>query len=153
MLFGCSNEAKPTTPKEAFHEYSKARKRGDLTRMKTLLSAESLKMHEQEAKAQSATVDDILKRETLVSESQNIVKVRNEKVEGEKATLEVENFFGSWETVYFVREDGEWKIDKKGYADRMMQEIEQMTDQKLDQIIQGGGNMPADNTNTNSPAF
>jgi hypothetical protein len=64
----------------------------------------------------------IVKRETLFSESQNTLYFRNEKIEGDKATLEVKNSFGSWETVPFVREDNRWKIDKKGYADRMMQD-------------------------------
>ncbi len=59
--------------------------------MKLLLSAETIKMHELEAKAQSVTVDDIVKRETLFSEGQTTVKLRNEKIDGETATLEVEN--------------------------------------------------------------
>ena len=53
------------------------------------------------------------------------------------ATLEVKNSFGSWETVPFVREEGRWKIDKKGYADRLMQEVEQSTQQMDDFINQG----------------
>lgn len=94
-------------------------------------------MHEQEAKAQNVPLEDIVKRETLFAEDQKTVKLRNEKIEGDKATLEVENSFGSWETVPFVFEDGNWKIDKKGYADRLMQEIEQ-NNQQLDDIINQG---------------
>ena len=105
--------------------------------MKLLLSAETIKMHELEAKAQSVTVDDIVKRETLFSEGQTTVKHRNEKIDGETATLEVENSFGAWETVPFIKEDDVWKIDKKGYADRLMQEIEQ-NNQQLDDIINQG---------------
>jgi len=105
--------------------------------MKLLLSAETIKMHELEAKAQSVTVDDIVKRETLFSEGQTTVKLRNEKIEGETAVLEVENSFGAWETVPFIKEDDVWKIDKKGYADRFMQEIEQ-NNQQLDDIINQG---------------
>ncbi|MDQ3219361.1 MAG: hypothetical protein M3Q26_01245 [Acidobacteriota bacterium] len=105
--------------------------------MKLLLSAETIKMHELEAKAQSVTVDDIVKRETLFSEGQTTVKLRNEKIDGETATLEVENSFGAWETVPFIKEDDVWKIDKKGYADRFMQEIEQ-NNQQLDDIINQG---------------
>jgi hypothetical protein len=105
--------------------------------MKLRLSAESIKMHEQEAKAQNVTLDDIVKRETLFSEGQKLVRLRNEKIDGDKATLEVENSFGTWETVPFVREDGGWKIDKKGYVDRLMQEVEQSTQQMDDFINQG----------------
>ena len=134
---GCAGESKPDTPVEAFKSYISAVKRKDTTRMKLLLSAESIKMHEQEAKAQNVTLDDVVKRETLFSEGQKVVEFRNEKIEGETATLEVKNSFGSWETVPFVRENGDWKIDKKGYADRLMQEVEQSTQQMEDFINQG----------------
>lgn len=147
---GCSGESTPATPKDTFYTYSKARKKKDLTTMKMLLSSETMKMHSQEAKAQGVTVDEIVQRETLISESQSVLKVRNEVIEGEKATLEVENSYGTWETVPFVFEDGQWKIDKKGAAERLQQDIESMTDEKLDQLIeQGGVSAPA---NTSPPA-
>lgn len=50
-LTSCAGEDAPATPKETFLTYSKARKKKDLTTMKMLLSEESKKMHEQEAKA------------------------------------------------------------------------------------------------------
>lgn len=105
--------------------------------MKMLLSAESIKMHEQEAKAQNVTLDDIVRRETLFTEGQKTVEFRNQKIEGDKASLEVKNSFGSWETVPFVREDDEWKIDKKGYADNLMNDFEQ-NNQQMDDIINRG---------------
>lgn len=110
--------------------------------MKLLLSSESIKMHEQEAKAQNLTLDDVVRRETLFTEGQKTVEFRNEKVEGEKATLEVKNSFGTWETVPFIREDDEWKIDKKGYADRMMQDFDQNANQQIDDIINQGKQPP-----------
>ena len=102
-----------------------------------MLSSESIKMHEHEAKAQSLTLDDIVRRETLFTEGQKTVEFRNQKIEGEKATLEVKNSFGSWETVPFVREEDEWKIDKKGYADRLLQEFQQ-SNQQMDELINQG---------------
>jgi len=135
---GCgARESKADTPVEAFKSYISAVKRKDTTTMKLLLSAGSIKMHEQEAKAQNVTLDDVVKRETLFSEGQKVVEFRNEKIDGDAATLEVKNSFGSWETVPFLREDGDWKIDKKGYADRLMQEVEQSTQQMDDFINQG----------------
>ena len=106
--------------------------------MKILLSNATIKMHEKEAKAQGLTVDDIVKRETLFSENQKSVEFRNEKIDGEKATLQVKNAYGSWETVPFVREDGVWKIDKAGYADQLMQDVEE-NNKKIDQMINNGG--------------
>ncbi len=131
----CAGESKPATPKETFQTYTKAVKAKDITAMKLLLSAETIKMHEQEAAAQKVTLDDIVKRETLISEGQAVVKVRNEKIDGERATLEVENAFGSWETLPFVFENGQWKIDKKGYSDQLMRDIEEInrqTDEEID---------------------
>src|SRR5215204_5786844 len=133
----CASESKPDMPVESFKAYVNAVKQKDTTRMKLLLSADSIKMHEQEAKAQNVTLDDIVKRETLFSEGQKTIEFRNQKVEGEKATIEVKNSFGSWETVPFVREEDEWKIDKKGYADRLIQETEQPNQEMEDLINQG----------------
>lgn len=125
---------RPATPKETFMTYIKALKAKDYTTMKLLLSDATIKMHEKEAKAQGVTVDDIVKRETLLSENQTAVEYRNEKVDGDKASIQVKNSYGSWETVPFVREDGVWKIDKQGYADQMLNDIEDQ-EKKLDELI------------------
>ena len=134
FFVSCSGEHKPATPLETFKAYTKAISQKDTTTMKLLLSDATIKMHEQEAKAQNLTVDDIVKRETLFSQTQKEVKFRNEKIEGEKGSLEVQNSFGAWEIVPFVKENGAWKIDKKGYADQLMQEIEKNnSDDKFNQ--------------------
>lgn len=134
FMAGCSGESKPQTPVETFKTYTKAIKAKDTTAMKLLLSKATLEMHQLEAQAQGVTVDDVVKRETLFVESQKQVKLRNEKIEGDTATLEVENSFGSWETVPFIKEDNEWKIDKKGYAQRLMDEADK-SNKALDDII------------------
>ncbi len=103
--------------------------------MRVLLSEATLKMHERQAVAQGTTVDEIVKRETLFTENQRTVEFRDEKIDGDKATLMVKNSYGSWETVPFVKEDGVWKIDKKGFADRMIMDIEQENNRKLDELI------------------
>lgn len=136
----CTSENGPATPLQTFKTYTKAYKQKDAASMKVLLSRDSLKMSEQEAKAQGVSVDEIVKRETLFNPDQTTVEFRNEKVDGERATLEVKNSFGVWETVPFVKEDGVWKIDKKGYADQMLQDVEQ-SDKNLDNLI-NRGNQP-----------
>src|SRR5437879_4845443 len=110
MALACAGEQKPATPLETFQTYTKAIKKKDITTMKLLLSSGTIKMHEQEAKAQGVTVDDIVKRETLFSENQTTLKYRNEKINGDNATLEIMTQSGGWETVPFVKEDGVWKI-------------------------------------------
>ena len=106
--------------------------------MKVLLSNDTIKMHEQEAKAQGVSLNEIIKRETLISPDQTTVEYRNEKIEGDKASLEVKDPYGSWETVPFVKEDGVWKIDKKSYADELQNEIDE-SDRKLDELTNSGG--------------
>jgi hypothetical protein len=122
LLFGCG-ERQPATPLETFKTYTKAIKKKDTETMKLLLSDATIKMHEREAKAQNSTLDEILQRDTLFNPNQRSVEYRAEKIEGDKATLQVKNSFGSWETVPFIREEGLWKIDKEGQANQMMQEI------------------------------
>ena len=134
MIFAaCGGSSGPASPVETFKTYVKAYKNKDITTMKLLLSSETMKMHEQEAKSQGITVDDIVKRETLLAPDQTTVEYRNEKIEGDKATIEVKNSYGTWEAIPFVKENNEWKIDKKGYADQMMQEFEQR-DQQLNNM-------------------
>lgn len=136
LAASCGGELKPATPLETFKTYTKAIKAKDVGTMKLLLSKATLEMHQMEAQAQGVTVDEIVKRETLFTETQKTVRLRNETVEGDTATLEVENSFGSWETVPFVKEDGVWKIDKKGFAQRMMDDAEQQSKELDDKINQ-----------------
>lgn len=131
----CGAAAEPKSPVETMKTYTKAVKAKDTTTMKLLLSSETIKMLEQEAKSQNVVLDEIVKRETLFPESQKVFEFRNEKIEGEKATIEVKNSFSQWETWPFVFEDSQWKIDKKGYADRLMQDIQQQNDAAIEDVI------------------
>ena len=140
--------SEPASPLQTFKTYTKAIKAKDITTMKLLLSSATIKMHEKEAKAQGVTVDDIVKRETLFGENQKSVEYKNEKIDGDKATLQVKNSYGSWETVPFVREEGVWKIDKAGYADQMMKEIEEQN-KKVDDLFKNSQMQP-DTTTTNT---
>lgn len=125
---------KQLTPLETLKEYGEAYKKKDITTMKLLLSQESLKMHEQEAKAQNLTVDDIVRRETLFSENQKSAEFRNQKIEDERATIEMKDSGGIWNTVQFVKEDGVWKIDRRAFANTIQHEVEQKQNE-LDQMI------------------
>jgi len=131
---GCSGDSEPSTPRKTFEAYIRALKQKNTAAMKRLLTAETLKMHEQEAKSMGTTVDEIVKREMLVSEGQKVVEYRNEKIDGNKATLEVKTGRDSWDTVYFLLEDGVWKIDKKGWADQLMKEVEEEDRKSLDEM-------------------
>jgi cytochrome oxidase Cu insertion factor (SCO1/SenC/PrrC family) len=134
FLVSCAGESRPSTPIDTFKAYTAAIKKKDLTTMKLLLSESSRKMHEQEAKARGVTLDDVIKTQTLFKEDQTSVKLRNEKIDGEKATLEVQNSYGNWETLPFVKEEGIWKIDKQGFADQIIQDADQKA-KELDELF------------------
>lgn len=102
--------------------------------MKLLLSSGTIKILEQEAKSQGVTLDDVVKRDTLFPETVKTIEFRNERIDGQNATIEVKNQFGQWETWPLVLEDEQWKIDKKGYADRLMQDIEQRQNDAFDKL-------------------
>lgn len=130
LLFAAScGEKEPATPLQTLQTYQKAVQKKDTTTMKMLLSAETIKSMELEAKSQGVPLDDIVQRETLFPATQKAIDFRNQKIEGDKATIELKNSFGQWETWPFVLEDEQWKIDKKGYADRLMDDIQQQQDQ------------------------
>lgn len=118
-------ESKPSTPLDTFKAYTRAIKKKDLTTMKLLLSESSRKMREQEARARGVTLDDVMRTQTLFNENQTSVEFRNEKIEGDKASLEVKDSYGQWKTVPFVKEENIWKIDEQGYADQMIQDADQ----------------------------
>lgn len=137
LTFGCAVRQPALSPLETLQAYIKAIKKKDTTQMKLLLSQESLKMAEDEAKAQGVTVDEIVTRETLFTESQSTVKYRNVREEEDTASIEMEDSLGLWNTVHFIREEGIWKIDKKGFAKQIEQDVQQ-SQEELDRIINEG---------------
>lgn len=138
LFVACAGKPVPSTPLETLKSYTTAIKKKDPTQMKLLLSDASIKMAEQEAKAQNVALDEIMKRETLFGENQRSVEFRNEKVDGDRATIEMKDSFDSWITVPFVREEGNWKIDKQGFSNQMMQQIEDENNKQIDSIINQG---------------
>jgi len=137
LVYACAADEKPSTPLETLKAYTTAIKKKDTTAMKLLLSDSSIKMAKQEATAQNVNLDEIIKKETLFNETQTNVEFRNEKVNGERATIEMKDSSNLWNTVQFVREEGVWKIDKQGFANQMIQDFEQ-SDKQLDDIINQG---------------
>lgn len=135
LVVSCGTSKEPASPLDTYKTYIKAAKAKDITAMKLLVTAESLKLYEQTAKDLGLTADDIAVRDSLFNENQTVIKTRNETIDGDTATIEVQNNFGRWEIIPFLREDGVWKIDTKGYADRLIQNIEMENDQ-LDREIE-----------------
>ena len=124
-FLSCADNRRAATPLDTLKVYNLAIKQKDVAKMKSLLSKGSLKMAEEEAKAQGVSVDEIVQGETFYSPGQTTVKIRNEKIEGDKATIEVENSLGTWDTVPFIKEDGKWKIAKERFAEETLKKAEE----------------------------
>lgn len=133
----CSGGMRPQTPLDTLKAYHLAIIKKDATTMKSLLSKESIKMAEEEAKAQNISLDEVILRETMFPEGQKIVKFRDEKIEGDKASIYMLNPMGTWDMVPFIKEGGYWKIDKAGFANDLERQIQE-DQKKLDDEINKG---------------
>ena len=107
---GCKSTPQPSA---TFKAYFEAQKKKDIPGMKQALSKTSLAMMEASAKQQQLTLDKMIANQ-LENPSAKIDKMpetRNEKITGDTATLELQNEDANrWDTMYFVKEDGVWKI-------------------------------------------
>lgn len=113
LLGACSqiqNLLQPNTPTQTMKNFIEATQKKDVEGMKKPLSGGTIKMMEGLAKMQGKTLDETIK-EGDASSYEQMPEMRNEQISGETATLEVKNDKSSeWETLYFVRENNEWKI-------------------------------------------
>ena len=144
-LAACGGSQKSLTPFETLKAYSEAVRKKDTTTMKLLLSDATLKMHQESAREQNVTLDEIVERETLFPPGQKTFNYKNEVIENDKASVEMQNAYGIWDKVSFVRENGVWKIDKQAFVNPILEQ-NQMDNQKLDDII-NQGRQPSDNQN------
>lgn len=133
----CGGAGQPASPVETLKAYTIALRNKDITMMKMLLSEATIKLHQDEAKARGITLDEVIQQQTLFPADQRFFDYRNEKIEGEKASVEVKNSFGGWDTVFLIKEGGAWKIDRKGTSDQMIRDIEEQN-KKLDEMIDDG---------------
>lgn len=114
-LIGCSqlmNLVQPKSPTQAMKNFVEASQKRDVEAIKKSLSAGTLKMMEGIAKMQGKTLDETIKEgDTGGNDFKQMPEMRNEKIEGDTGTLEIKNEkTGEWETLYFVKENEDWKI-------------------------------------------
>lgn len=109
-LSACKSGSSPTATFKAFWE---AQKKKDVAAMKKTMSKGSMAMLEKGAKQQNKTVDQAITEgfNAPGAKFDKTPETRNEKVTGNDATVEVQDETSQkWETMYFVKEDGDWKI-------------------------------------------
>ena len=99
----------PTATFKAFYEAARDR---DSAALRKTLSKGTIEFLETGAKAQNKTFEDAIK---AIDAPPTLPETRNEKIVGDKATLEAkDDKKNDWETMRFVKEDGQWKVDLTG---------------------------------------
>jgi hypothetical protein len=114
LIAACGSK-KSATPTEAMKNFYEAVKKKDASAVKAMMSKESLKGIEEDAKRKNKSVDEELQLDMMASMfGPNPPEIRNEKIEGDKGTVEFKTEKSpNWSTATFVKEDGDWKASFK----------------------------------------
>ena len=93
LLSGLACKYGSSSPTATFKDFYDAQKKKDVAAIKKTLSKASLDMMEKAAKEQKKTVDEALKEglESPAAKAEKAPPTRNEKIDGNNATLEVQD--------------------------------------------------------------
>jgi hypothetical protein len=117
-----------STPTATFKSFYDASKKKDVPAMKKSLSKGTLDMFDKIAKEQNKTTDEMLKDIDKDDKSEKMPETRNEKINGDTATLEVKNDkTNKWDSLPFVKENGNWKIALDKFLEDMMKNLGEKT--------------------------
>jgi len=97
------------TPSDAYATAYDMRKKKDVAGLKKVMSKDALDFIEIMGKEEKKTIDDLLKDLTERPQAEKVA-VRNEKIDGDHATLEYMDENGEWQTMDFDLEGKEWKL-------------------------------------------
>lgn len=99
---------KADTPTDAYKTALAATKAGDFESLKKVVSKDVLEFFK--FMSEGGESSDELMSEMLGSKQGETGDVRNEKISGNKATIEYKDEKGEWKTMDFVKEGGSWKM-------------------------------------------
>lgn len=124
-----TNESSPSSqtalgsPTETLKTFAAATKKKDAETIKKTLSKSTMKVIEESAKQQNISVNEMLTK-AEDPEGKDLPETRNEKIDGDKATLEVkDDITGKYDEMPFVKEDGGWKIALDVFMESMKKKI------------------------------
>lgn len=109
-------EDRSLSPMAALRATMEAAKRGDWEVYKRGLSQATLKQDEENAKREGLSLEEKYQKAFA---KLTIPQMRNEKIDGDTATLEVsyDSLGTQWLILPFVKENGEWKIARERYGE------------------------------------
>jgi hypothetical protein len=102
-----------STPTKTFMAFYEASKNKNVPAVMGTLSKDSVDFLTAEAKKENKTLEAALTESLKTSDvPATAPETRNEKIDGDKATLEVKDdkVADKWDTFNFVKENGEWKL-------------------------------------------
>ena len=97
------------SPTQVYQAAYMARKNCDIPTLKKIMSKDILNLIGEMGKTDKKSLDEELKE--ICNEPQaDSQGVRNEKIEGDHASIQYMGEHGEWQTMDFVKEDGVWKM-------------------------------------------
>ncbi|MGI8670697.1 MAG: hypothetical protein ACR2J3_12765 [Aridibacter sp.] len=131
-------------PKVIMKDYVQALKERNVEKLKATVSTKTLKIFEDAAKEQKMSLEDMMKENesNILPMIQN-PELRNEKIEGNRATVEIKNpADGKWNKLTFVKEDKRWKIGVGEMLEDVQKQIEKMQKKQptMEKIPNDNGN-------------
>lgn len=97
------------TPSEVYKAAHKMRQEKDYEGLKKIFASDVIEFFTEIGKDAGKTVDDGI-REMFNKPQAEKAEVRNEKINGDRATVEYLDEKGGWKTMDFKKEGGAWKI-------------------------------------------
>jgi len=99
-----------STPTATYKAAYDAIKSKDTAAFKKVITKKDLQEIEDEAKQARKTSDEMLREVMDTFKLPAAAESKDEKIDGDKATLQVKSENDQWNTINFVKEDGEWKM-------------------------------------------
>lgn len=102
----------PTSPTDVLLMSYDAARNKDVAGFKRTISSSDLKDLEEMFKKSGKNLDEMFKQQLEHPDQPmpETLETRNEKINGDKATVEYKDLKGVWKTTNFVKEGSEWKI-------------------------------------------
>ena len=108
-VVGCSK----SSPKSTLEAMCAAHKNKDVEAYKKTLSADTLKEFEKEASEDHHSVNELIEGLFTLEPCPTPLETRGQSIDGDTGVIEMKTRYYSWDKVFFIKENGEWKYDLK----------------------------------------
>ena len=150
LFIGCGMLNQTKSPTEVLKAMNEASKKKDVEAIKSYLSKGTLELLDKSAKSQEKSVDELLKADDGAP-FEELPETRNEKIEGDTATVEIKNkTTDSWEKLPFVKEEGNWKIALDKFMEDMIKRLTEEMNKIPDDAMPPSDDLPKPESEDNS---